>query len=124
MRVRAEVCEVTPAGVQGSSQCDCSFAACSGRVAVAGRAPAGVHHDATAYRRAGPVRSREAGDPLHRPDAAAVPAAAAAVRAGYPRVLLTPPREPVRVLGVDVFFFKDTATTEIYTLSLHDALPI
>src|SRR3712207_8193589 len=24
----------------------------------------------------------------------------------------------------DVFFFKDTATTEIYTLSLHDALPI
>jgi len=27
-----------PAGAQGSSQCDCSFAACSGRVAVAGRA--------------------------------------------------------------------------------------
>src|SRR3712207_8969631 len=25
---------------------------------------------------------------------------------------------------VDVFFFNDTATTEIYTLSLHDALPI
>src|SRR5438094_10650252 len=24
----------------------------------------------------------------------------------------------------DVFFFTDTATTEIYTLSLHDALPI
>src|SRR6266704_6042889 len=24
----------------------------------------------------------------------------------------------------DFFFFKDTATTEIYTLSLHDALPI
>ena len=23
-----------------------------------------------------------------------------------------------------VFFFKDTPTTEIYTLSLHDALPI
>jgi len=23
-----------------------------------------------------------------------------------------------------VFFLKDTATTEIYTLSLHDALPI
>ena len=22
------------------------------------------------------------------------------------------------------FFFKDTATTEMYTLSLHDALPI
>src|SRR6266576_2669808 len=35
------------------------------------------------------------------------------------------------VLGADVFFlvrfiffFNDTATTEIYTLSLHDALPI
>ena len=27
--------------------------------------------------------------------------------------------------GIDeVFFFNDTATTEIYTLSLHDALPI
>src|SRR5205085_11788528 len=25
---------------------------------------------------------------------------------------------------IDVFFFIDTATTEIYTLSLHDALPI
>ena len=39
-----------------------------------------------------------------------------------------------RVIAVDVskselrcfffFFFNDTATTEIYTLSLHDALPI
>src|SRR3989337_2996231 len=29
-------------------------------------------------------------------------------------------REPV----VFFFFFNDTATTEIYTLSLHDALPI
>src|SRR2546430_9223016 len=28
-----------------------------------------------------------------------------------------------RVVG-DCFFFNDTATTEIYTLSLHDALPI
>src|SRR3978361_2569047 len=27
-------------------------------------------------------------------------------------------------LCVVVFFFNDTATTEIYTLSLHDALPI
>ena len=26
--------------------------------------------------------------------------------------------------GVYCFFFNDTATTEIYTLSLHDALPI
>src|SRR3712207_8256771 len=26
--------------------------------------------------------------------------------------------------GILLFFFNDTATTEIYTLSLHDALPI
>ena len=26
--------------------------------------------------------------------------------------------------AVTLFFFNDTATTEIYTLSLHDALPI
>src|SRR5499433_20900 len=31
---------------------------------------------------------------------------------------------PMRRHGLDDFFFKDTATTEIYTLSLHDALPI
>src|SRR2546429_6540140 len=31
------------------------------------------------------------------------------------------PRPPLRPL---FFFFTDTATTEIYTLSLHDALPI
>src|SRR5256885_15603579 len=28
------------------------------------------------------------------------------------------------LLTSDLFFFNDTATTEIYTLSLHDALPI
>src|SRR5256885_12277422 len=27
-------------------------------------------------------------------------------------------------MSYDFFFFNDTATTEIYTLSLHDALPI
>src|SRR3712207_7887469 len=27
-------------------------------------------------------------------------------------------------MSLSVFFFNDTATTEIYTLSLHDALPI
>src|SRR2546430_8610111 len=27
-------------------------------------------------------------------------------------------------MGLNFFFFNDTATTEIYTLSLHDALPI
>src|SRR2546422_7199422 len=34
----------------------------------------------------------------------------------------TPPPPPSWYLRV--FFFNDTATTEIYTLSLHDALPI
>src|SRR2546427_7343927 len=29
-----------------------------------------------------------------------------------------------RSFGSSFFFFNDTATTEIYTLSLHDALPI
>src|SRR5260370_42712101 len=30
----------------------------------------------------------------------------------------------VRLSSIYFFFFNDTATTEIYTLSLHDALPI
>src|SRR3712207_9302831 len=30
----------------------------------------------------------------------------------------------IRLLCLFFFFFNDTATTEIYTLSLHDALPI
>src|SRR3712207_8802922 len=30
----------------------------------------------------------------------------------------------MQALISDIFFFNDTATTEIYTLSLHDALPI
>src|SRR6266567_9559560 len=30
----------------------------------------------------------------------------------------------IRIVIAFVFFFNDTATTEIYTLSLHDALPI
>src|SRR2546425_9372675 len=32
-------------------------------------------------------------------------------------------RSPITLI-VLLFFFNDTATTEIYTLSLHDALPI
>src|SRR3712207_8558719 len=31
---------------------------------------------------------------------------------------------PMNILVLFFFFFNDTATTEIYTLSLHDALPI
>src|SRR3989442_5752955 len=36
--------------------------------------------------------------------------------------MLTLPPSPS--LSIFFFFFNDTATTEIYTLSLHDALPI
>src|SRR6266513_395076 len=44
-------------------------------------------------------------------------------------LLLTPrPSSPSlslsRLLALALFFFNDTAHTEIYTLSLHDALPI
>src|SRR2546422_10569399 len=38
-------------------------------------------------------------------------------------VYLSPLLRPLSCLS-SVFFFNDTATTEIYTLSLHDALPI
>src|SRR5579859_4985602 len=30
----------------------------------------------------------------------------------------------LQLAALQIFFFNDTATTEIYTLSLHDALPI
>src|SRR5256885_8535416 len=30
----------------------------------------------------------------------------------------------IKISKISFFFFNDTATTEIYTLSLHDALPI
>src|SRR3989304_10495225 len=45
---------------------------------------------------------------------------------------MSPPRKAsgtydtryARCFSQSIFFFNDTATTEIYTLSLHDALPI
>src|ERR1051325_4121768 len=36
----------------------------------------------------------------------------------------TPELQSPYVISYAVLFFNDTATTEIYTLSLHDALPI
>src|SRR5258708_27716207 len=39
----------------------------------------------------------------------------------FKQCLCSPVSCPSRIL---TFFFNDTATTEIYTLSLHDALPI
>src|SRR5215475_16089454 len=38
--------------------------------------------------------------------------------------LSPPPLFDLRSCSLLFFFFNDTATTEIYTLSLHDALPI
>src|SRR3989304_3610076 len=49
---------------------------------------------------------------------------------GRGRIILTLDRKSTRLnsshgyISYAVFFFNDTATTEIYTLSLHDALPI
>ena len=65
---------------------------------------------------------------------------AAASAAALAVIAASPPRGPARRGAMDAgvlvgsgqsmscgglfFFFNDTATTEIYTLSLHDALPI
>src|SRR5258708_848619 len=46
---------------------------------------------------------------------------AAAISSQIPSVSC---REPAPRWNRWIFFFNDTATTEIYTLSLHDALPI
>src|SRR2546426_247241 len=40
------------------------------------------------------------------------------------QLLAFPVLKLIVVVRRDIFFFNDTATTEIYTLSLHDALPI
>src|SRR6267378_8334461 len=39
-------------------------------------------------------------------------------------LLTRSPKNGDRAITHNCFFFNDTATTEIYTLSLHDALPI
>src|SRR3990172_8497331 len=50
--------------------------------------------------------------------------------AEFPLTVLSVDRKSTRLnsshgyISYAVFFFNDTATTEIYTLSLHDALPI
>src|SRR5947208_15450697 len=47
------------------------------------------------------------------------------VRLRLPASVRTPPCSPRAVSGwLRTFWFNDTATTGIYTLSLHDALPI
>src|SRR2546422_8779180 len=39
-------------------------------------------------------------------------------------LIITASRHTNVIMSSPIFFFNDTATTEIYTLSLHDALPI
>src|SRR2546430_9757630 len=46
------------------------------------------------------------------------------LQARAPRDVVTQFDKPGARLAAGIFFFNDTATTEIYTLSLHDALPI
>src|SRR5688572_28522575 len=43
---------------------------------------------------------------------------------GVPRHALRPISPGARAVAPRLFFFNDPPTTEIYTLSLHDALPI
>src|SRR5215813_9484094 len=54
-------------------------------------------------------------------------AVAATASSGVSEAVATLPdlgRSGIAASGLACFFFNDTATTEIYTLSLHDALPI
>src|SRR3989337_2025414 len=68
----------------------------------------------------GPCRPALLGSPLC--SAAASRRRRAARVVGGSRQLVPAPTD--RRPRVKLFFFNDTATTEIYTLSLHDALPI
>src|SRR5579884_3464100 len=47
-----------------------------------------------------------------------------AVLQALPMISESNPQTGLLMESLIVFFFNDTATTEIYTLSLHDALPI
>src|SRR6202521_3003075 len=51
-------------------------------------------------------------------------AARVSLASSRPPHMLVPTAQPPMALHLFFFFFNDTATTEIYTLSLHDALPI
>src|ERR1051326_2266298 len=59
-------------------------------------------------------------DPLERGIARLVQSLVGGERSEEPTSELQSPS----FISYAVFFFNDTATTEIYTLSLHDALPI
>src|ERR1051325_9686255 len=61
--------------------------------------------------------------PLWSPISSATSALSSATRSARSEEHTSELQSPYVILYA-VFFFNDTATTEIYTLSLHDALPI
>src|SRR3954462_793033 len=65
-----------------------------------------------------PLARQAAGAQLH-PDQRSARSTVSSMSVDAP----PPPRSPLSP-HTTLFFFNDTATTEIYTLSLHDALPI
>src|SRR5256885_628382 len=58
------------------------------------------------------------------PDAAVAPSAPRWAASRFVSAVCVGPDSTVGRVVALFFFFNDTATTEIYTLSLHDALPI
>src|ERR1051325_8619763 len=74
----------------------------------------------TLFRSHRPGRDRRQRRRTRRGRAAAGPLVRRLVRSGEQTAELQSPY----VISHAVFFFNDPATTEIYTLSLHDALPI
>src|SRR6267378_2088072 len=71
-------------------------------------------------RRRRPGAGLPPGEEVRRPES---PVEGGRVPEGLRRRIRRPPEDPVRGPR-RFFFFNDTAPTEIYTLSLHDALPI
>src|SRR6266436_7532186 len=76
-------------------------------------------------------RRQDRTSPLHRSGSTRVSSSSSASVSAVPRAAGSPVTTgrtnyrpvPMRGSPHDFFFFNDTATTEIYTLSLHDALP-
>src|SRR5687767_15980781 len=68
--------------------------------------------------------------PRHRPATTTTPRSSALVCSTAKRTRAAAKaavpwaKQTTMVFSPSIFFFNDTATTEIYTLSLHDALPI
>src|SRR6266571_8849325 len=95
--------------------------------------PHGPHRDRRGRARRNRTKSPQGGLRHHRPRATAprprfardlAPESRRSHPRGPPRARAGGADQPRGSRAVSCFFFNDTATTEIYTLSLHDALPI